>query len=61
MPRDTSLDGYLTPYRVGSTCDKVLKGHEPQMCRDWKNLGGSWTECTKLGRLCATRFEVPAK
>lgn len=46
-PRDTSLDGYLTPYRVGSSCDKVLKGNEPRMCKDWKNLGGSWTECTK--------------
>jgi hypothetical protein len=42
--------GYLTPYKAGSSCDKVLKGNEPRMCRDWKNLGGSWTECSKLGR-----------
>ena len=42
--------GYLTPYKVGFSCDKVLKGNEPRMCRDWKNLGGSWTECSKLGR-----------
>jgi hypothetical protein len=42
--------GYLTPYRVGSSCDKIQKGNEPRMCRDWKNLGGSWTECDKIGR-----------
>lgn len=42
--------GYLTPYKVGYNCDKVLKGNQPRMCRDWKNLGGSWTECSKLGR-----------
>jgi len=42
--------GYLTPYKVGHSCDKVLKGNEPRMCRDWKNLGGSWTECSNLNR-----------
>jgi hypothetical protein len=42
--------GYLTPYKDGHSCDKVMKGNEPRMCRDWKNLGGSWTECSKLGR-----------
>ncbi len=41
--------GYLTPYKVGHTCEKVLKGNEPRMCRDFKNLGGSWTECDKIG------------
>ncbi|HEY9157475.1 hypothetical protein [Candidatus Binatus sp.] len=42
--------GYLTPYKVGSSCDKVLKGNQRRMCRDFKNLGGSWTECDKIGR-----------
>jgi hypothetical protein len=42
--------GYLTPYKVGYSCDKVLKGNQARMCRDWKNLGGSWTECSKVGR-----------
>lgn len=38
--------GYLTPYKVGSSCNKVLKGNEPRMCRD---SNGDWTECDKLG------------
>lgn len=42
--------GYLTPYKVGRSCDKVLKGNQPRMCSDFKNLGGSWTECDKIGR-----------
>lgn len=42
--------GYLTPYKVGFSCDKVLKGNEQRMCWDFKNLGGSWTECDKIGR-----------
>jgi hypothetical protein len=42
--------GYLTPHKVGFSCGKVLKGNEPRMCRDWKNLDGSWTECDKIGR-----------
>jgi hypothetical protein len=42
--------GYLTPHKVGFSCGKVLKGNEPRMCRDEKNLGGSWTECDKIGR-----------
>ena len=41
--------GYLTPYKVGRTCEKVLKGNQRRMCRDFKNLGGSWTECDKIG------------
>ena len=41
--------GYLTPHKVGFSCGKVLKGNEPRMCRDFKNLGGSWTECDKIG------------
>jgi hypothetical protein len=48
--RQAEQTGYLTPYKVESSCDKVMKGNEPRMCRDWKNLGGSWTECSKLGR-----------
>jgi hypothetical protein len=39
--------GYLTPYKVGFSCNKVLKGNEPRMCRA---STGSWTECSKLGR-----------
>jgi hypothetical protein len=38
--------GYLTPYKTGS-CDRVLKGNEPRMCRD---ANSDWTECSKLGR-----------
>ena len=49
-PAQAEQTGYLTPYRVGSSCDNVSKGNRPRMCRDWKNLGGSWTECSKLGR-----------
>lgn len=36
--------GYLTPYRVGYSCNVVLKGNEPRMCRDWTH-GGSWIKC----------------
>lgn len=38
--------GYLTPYKVGRSCDTVLKGNEPRMCRD---SAGDWTDCRKLG------------
>jgi hypothetical protein len=40
--------GYLTPYKAGSSCTKILKGNELRMCRDWKHLGGSYTECNKI-------------
>jgi len=40
--------GYLTPYKVGNSCSKVLRGNEPRMCRDWVNAGGSWRQCNKL-------------
>jgi hypothetical protein len=40
--------GYMTPYTAGRSCAKVLKGNEPRMCRDWKHLGGSYTECDKI-------------
>ncbi len=39
--------GYLTPYKVGASCNEVRKGNERRMCRD---SGGSWTECDKLKR-----------
>jgi hypothetical protein len=38
--------GYLIPYKMGRSCDTVLKGNEPRMCRDG---AGDWTECKKLG------------
>jgi hypothetical protein len=54
LRRDTSITspqaeqtGYLTPYKAGYSCDKVLKGNEKRMCRD---SSGDWTECIKLGR-----------
>ena len=39
--------GYLPP-KFGK-CRPIRKGNEPLMCRDWKNLGGSWTECRNIG------------
>lgn len=39
--------GYLTPYKVGSSCDKLLKGNARRMCRD---RAGDWTECDKIVR-----------
>jgi hypothetical protein len=46
----TEQPGYLTPYKTGRGCGKVLHGNEPRMCRDWEHTGGSWTECSKLGK-----------
>jgi hypothetical protein len=48
--REAQQTGYLTPYKVGGSCNKVLRGNEPRMCRDWLHYGGSWTECVKLGK-----------
>jgi hypothetical protein len=47
---DAEQPGYLTPYKVGNSCDKVRRGNETRMCRDWVHSGGSWTECAKLGK-----------
>jgi len=50
LSAEAEQTGYLTPYKVGRSCDKVLRGNEPRMCRDWLHSGGSWTECAKLGK-----------
>ncbi len=44
--------GFLTPYKSGLSCEKVLHGNAPRMCRDWVHPEhyGSWTECSKLGK-----------
>ena len=39
--------GYLHPK---GKCRPIKKGNEPRRCRDFENLGGSWTECEKIGR-----------
>ena len=38
---------YLSP--KWGDCSKVRRGIEPRMCRDWKNKGGSWEHCEKIG------------
>lgn len=50
LSADAEQTGYLTPYKNGRGCDKVLRGNNPRMCRDWLHSGGSWTECSKLGK-----------
>jgi hypothetical protein len=50
LSADAEQTGYLTPYKTGRGCDKILRGNEPRMCRDWQHSGGSLTECSKLGK-----------
>jgi hypothetical protein len=42
--------GYPTPYKIGRSCENVLRGNAQRMCRDWLRSGGSWTQCTKLDK-----------
>jgi hypothetical protein len=49
LSAEAEQTGYLTPYKTGRGCGKVLRGNETRMCRDWVHSGGSWTECSKLG------------
>ena len=37
--------GFLDPRGEGHSCDVVLRGAEPRMCRDWKR--GGWVLCKK--------------
>ncbi len=50
LSADAEQTGYLTPDKTGRGCGEVLRGNEPRMCRDWLHRGGSWTECSKLGK-----------
>jgi hypothetical protein len=36
--------GYLNPSSKGRSCEKIVKGNDTRMCRDWNN-GGSWAPC----------------
>ncbi len=36
--------GYLSPYKEGMSCKKIVKGNEPRMCRNWEK-GGSYERC----------------
>ncbi|MBN2320746.1 MAG: hypothetical protein JXR49_16830 [Acidobacteria bacterium] len=36
--------GFLNPHIKGRNCDKVEKGNDTRMCRDW-NQGGPWAPC----------------
>ncbi len=39
--------GFLHPK---GQCRPIRRGNGPRMCRDFRDLGGSWTQCTKIGR-----------
>lgn len=43
----TEQTGYLTPYKKGCSCNKILKGNEPRMFR---NKNGDWVDEKELVR-----------